>query len=230
MDVGFIDEPGSTELVVNRTSGPFTLFANEYGFNHLALSGGSISGFALQGNEEDPQGFELDNLEYTIPAPPPPPPPPPPAPSCARVVLVDSRGSGEKKGIISPPGEELDIPLMNALGPGAVAIKLNPYPADKIFGWFPASISTRSVSQTMVYYALALALFSEGSYEEVMRNLVEGLDWSAGWRGGWQVPSKVAISKARARLGAEPLRSLYEQRRDRSPRRRARAPSAASCG
>ena len=66
-------------------------------------------------------------------------------------------------------------------------------------------------AQTMVYYAMALALFSEGSYEEVMRNLVEGLDWSAGWRGGWQVPSKVAISKARARLGAEPLRSLYEQ-------------------
>jgi hypothetical protein len=66
-------------------------------------------------------------------------------------------------------------------------------------------------AQTMVYYAMALALFAEGSYEEVMRNLVEGLDWSAGWRGGWQVPSKVAISKARARLGAEPLRSLYEQ-------------------
>lgn len=63
----------------------------------------------------------------------------------------------------------------------------------------------------MVYYAMALALFSESSYEEVMRNLIEGLDWSAGWRGGWKVPSRVAIAKARARLGAEPVRALYEQ-------------------
>jgi hypothetical protein len=66
-------------------------------------------------------------------------------------------------------------------------------------------------AQTMVYYAMAMALFSEGSYEEVMRNLVEGLDWQSGWQRPWQVPSKVAIAKARSRLGAEPLRLLYEQ-------------------
>lgn len=66
-------------------------------------------------------------------------------------------------------------------------------------------------ARTMVYYAMALALFSEGSYEEVMRNLVEGLDWQSGWRRPWQVPSKVAIAKARARLGSEPLRALYER-------------------
>jgi hypothetical protein len=66
-------------------------------------------------------------------------------------------------------------------------------------------------AQTMVYYAMALALFAEGSYEEVMRNLVEGLDWQSGWQRPWRVPSKVAIAKARSRLGAEPLRLLYEQ-------------------
>jgi hypothetical protein len=66
-------------------------------------------------------------------------------------------------------------------------------------------------ARAMVYYAMALALFSEGSYEEVMRNLIEGLDWSAGWRGEWRVPSRVAIAKARARLGAEPVRALYEE-------------------
>ena len=36
-------------------------------------------------------------------------------------------------------------------------------------------------ARVMVYYAMALALFSESSYEEVMRNLVEGLSWSSGW-------------------------------------------------
>jgi len=66
-------------------------------------------------------------------------------------------------------------------------------------------------ARVMVYYAMALALFSESSYEEVMRNLIEGLDWSAGWRGGWRVPTKVAITKARARLGPEPVRALYEE-------------------
>jgi Insertion element 4 transposase N-terminal/Transposase DDE domain len=66
-------------------------------------------------------------------------------------------------------------------------------------------------ARVMVYYAMALALFSEGSYEEVMRNLVEGLDWQSGWQRPWRVPSQVAITKARARLGSEPVRALYER-------------------
>lgn len=66
-------------------------------------------------------------------------------------------------------------------------------------------------ARVMVYYAMAMALFGEGSYEEVMRNLVEGLDWASGWRRPWSVPSRVAIAKARARLGAEPLQALFEQ-------------------
>jgi hypothetical protein len=66
-------------------------------------------------------------------------------------------------------------------------------------------------ARVMVYYAMALALFSSSSYEEVMRNLVEGLDWSSGWRRPWTVPSQVAITKARARLGSEPVRALYER-------------------
>lgn len=66
-------------------------------------------------------------------------------------------------------------------------------------------------ARVMVYYAMAMALFSEGSYEEVMRNLVEGLDWASGWRVPWRVPSRVAIAKARSRLGSEPLQALFEQ-------------------
>lgn len=66
-------------------------------------------------------------------------------------------------------------------------------------------------ARVMVYYAMALALFSESSYEEVMRNLVEGLDWSSGWQRPWRVPTQVAISKARARLGPEPMRALYRE-------------------
>jgi hypothetical protein len=67
-------------------------------------------------------------------------------------------------------------------------------------------------ARLVVYYVLAMALFSSASYEEVMRNLVEGLSWESGWRSRWRVPTKSAIFQARARLGVEPLRELFERR------------------
>jgi hypothetical protein len=64
-------------------------------------------------------------------------------------------------------------------------------------------------ARVVVYYVLALALFADCSYEEVMRQLVEGLAWESGWRQAWEVPTKVAIYKARERLGREPLELLF---------------------
>jgi hypothetical protein len=66
-------------------------------------------------------------------------------------------------------------------------------------------------ARVVVYYVLGLALFSQCSYEEVMRNLVEGLSWAEGWETVWNVPTKAALFKARARLGSEPLETLYRQ-------------------
>ncbi len=66
-------------------------------------------------------------------------------------------------------------------------------------------------ARLVVYYVMGLALFSQSSYEEVMRNLVEGLSWQSGWEKQWRMPSKSAIFQARARLGAEPLRALFER-------------------
>jgi len=63
-------------------------------------------------------------------------------------------------------------------------------------------------ARLVTYYVLAMALFSQASYEEVMRNLVEGLAWESGWRQRWSVPSKSAIFRARARLGSAPLAAL----------------------
>jgi hypothetical protein len=65
-------------------------------------------------------------------------------------------------------------------------------------------------ARVVVYYVLAMALFADASYEEVMRALVEGLAWSSGWRQVWEVPAKGSIFKARSRLGREPLRLLFE--------------------
>ena len=79
-------------------------------------------------------------------------------------------------------------------------------------------ISTGKVQQrirllpawVMIYYILALSLYPQDSYEEVMRHLSEGLRWADQFRSSWSVPSKVAIFKARLRLGAEPMKRLYE--------------------
>jgi len=64
-------------------------------------------------------------------------------------------------------------------------------------------------ARVVVYYVLAMALFADASYEEVMRQLVEGLSWVSGWERVWEVPSKAAIFRARQRLGREPLELLF---------------------
>jgi len=64
-------------------------------------------------------------------------------------------------------------------------------------------------ARLVVYYVLAMSLFSTASYEEVMRSLTEGLQWASGWRTAWKVPSKSAIFQARARLGVAPLAELF---------------------
>jgi len=66
-------------------------------------------------------------------------------------------------------------------------------------------------ARVVVYYVMALTLFSQSSYEEVMRMLVEGLAWTSGWAKRWNVPTKAALFKARARLGPEPLKALFHQ-------------------
>lgn len=66
-------------------------------------------------------------------------------------------------------------------------------------------------AHVMVYYVLAMCLFFDDSYEEVMRKLVGGLRAWGSWDRKWGVPSSEAISNARERLGPEPLEMLFER-------------------
>jgi hypothetical protein len=66
-------------------------------------------------------------------------------------------------------------------------------------------------ARVVVYYVMALNLFFTDAYEEVMRRLVGGLVSLGTWRREWKVPTSSAISQARARLGEEPLRELFER-------------------
>jgi Insertion element 4 transposase N-terminal/Transposase DDE domain len=64
-------------------------------------------------------------------------------------------------------------------------------------------------ARVVVYYVLAMCLFFGQGYEEVARLLTEGLAYARRWQGAWQVPTTAAITRARAKLGPEPLRALF---------------------
>jgi len=66
-------------------------------------------------------------------------------------------------------------------------------------------------AHVVVYYVIALALFMQASYREVLRCLLEGLTWLLGPAGTLQVTGKSGISQARTRLGWEVMRQLQEE-------------------
>ncbi|MCA1836902.1 MAG: IS4 family transposase [Actinobacteria bacterium] len=66
-------------------------------------------------------------------------------------------------------------------------------------------------ARVMAYFSIGMALYSEGSYEDVLAQLTDGLSWASGWTETFSPPSKSAIFQARARLGAEPLAALFER-------------------
>jgi len=66
-------------------------------------------------------------------------------------------------------------------------------------------------ARVMAYFSIGMALYSEGSYEDVLGQLTDGLSWASGWRESFRPPSKSAIFQARARLGSEPLAALFER-------------------
>jgi hypothetical protein len=65
-------------------------------------------------------------------------------------------------------------------------------------------------AHVMVYYVIALALYMSASTREVLRCLLGSLRWLWGAE-AVRVAGKSGISQARTRLGAEPLRRLYDQ-------------------
>lgn len=74
-----------------------------------------------------------------------------------------------------------------------------------------ASVRQRDLpAQVVVYYVIALALYMRSSYREVLRCLLEGVQWLRDPSGRLRVAGKSGISQARTRLGWEPLRQLHD--------------------
>jgi hypothetical protein len=71
--------------------------------------------------------------------------------------------------------------------------------------------SRRLPAHVMVRFCLAMCLFYDEDYEEVMRTLAGSLKEMDSWRDDWVVPSTSAITQARQRLKAQPLKVLFER-------------------
>jgi hypothetical protein len=65
-------------------------------------------------------------------------------------------------------------------------------------------------ARAMAYFSIGMALHSEGSYEDVLALLTDGLAWTSGEE-PMALPSKSAIFQARVRLGSEPLQVLFSK-------------------
>lgn len=66
-------------------------------------------------------------------------------------------------------------------------------------------------ARSMAYFAMGMALHSEGSYEDVLALISDGIAWAHREEGSVRLANKAAISHARDRLGPEPMALLFER-------------------
>ena len=75
-----------------------------------------------------------------------------------------------------------------------------------------ASVRQRDLpAHVVIYYVIALALYMQSSYREVLRCLLEGVQWLLDPSATVKVAGKSGVSQARTRLGSEPLRQLHDE-------------------
>jgi hypothetical protein len=66
-------------------------------------------------------------------------------------------------------------------------------------------------ARSMAYFAMGMALHSEGSYEDVLALISDGIAWAHREEGAGRLANKAAISHARDRLGPEPMALLFDR-------------------
>jgi len=113
-----------------------------------------------------------------------------------------------RAGQVKPPAAER---LPDRIAIGLLTVTFPPELVDRVIAE-TGRVQRRSrllPARVVVYYVLAMCLFFGQGYEEVARLLTEGLAYARRWSGTWRVPTTAAITRARARLGPEPLRALF---------------------
>jgi hypothetical protein len=90
------------------------------------------------------------------------------------------------------------------------------FPLDKVTAVVAAAGKTSQrqrdlPAHVVVYYVIALTLYMQVSYREVLRCLLEGIRWLLGPQYAVKVAGKSGISQARTRLGWETLQQLHDE-------------------
>ena len=107
---------------------------------------------------------------------------------------------------------ESDRRLSDLVSVGVLTRTFPPALVDQVVaGCGRTELRNRSLpARAMAYFSIGMALHSEGSYEDVLALLTDGLAWTSGEE-PMALPSKSAIFQARARLGSEPLQVLFSR-------------------
>jgi len=98
----------------------------------------------------------------------------------------------------------------------SLGVITNSFPVD-VIGAALKSTDRSSVRQrdlpahVVVYYVIAMALYMQSSYREVLRCLLEGIEWLLGPGSTVKAAGKSGISQARTRLGWEPLQVIHDE-------------------
>jgi Insertion element 4 transposase N-terminal/Transposase DDE domain len=108
-----------------------------------------------------------------------------------------------------PPGSRITDHI-------SLGVLTKAFPLDKVQAVLDATGTTSRrqrdlPAHVVVYYVLALSLYMQVSYREVLHCLLEGIKWLLGPHAAVKVAGKSGISQARTRLGWEPLRRLHDE-------------------
>jgi Insertion element 4 transposase N-terminal/Transposase DDE domain len=98
----------------------------------------------------------------------------------------------------------------------SLGVIANTFPANTVHSILnatgKASIRERDLpAHVVVYLVIAMALYMHSSSREVLRCLLEGLQWLLGPSATIKVAGKSGISQARTRLGWKPMRQLHDE-------------------
>jgi hypothetical protein len=66
-------------------------------------------------------------------------------------------------------------------------------------------------AHVMMYFVVAMALFSDADYEAVIQKLVGPLRLWKSWDPSWTLPTSGGITQARKKLGSAPVKTLFER-------------------
>ena len=98
----------------------------------------------------------------------------------------------------------------------SLGVVANTFPANTVHSVLKAtgraSVRERDLpAHVVVYFVIAMALYMQSSTREVLRCLLEGLQWLLGPSATIKVAGKSGISQARTRLGWESMQQLHDE-------------------